>query len=375
MKKKKDVKDNSSSSSSSVKSSTTTSQNDSGTTGTNGTVTTAAAAAAANIELLKSTTTNAVQSVTTGIQEQIIRPKSKAYIWHRTNGTARPYPIQHHSCTKKRRKKLIHRRGKNNDEQDDDDEQNYDNSNNDDNNNNNINTAKNDNNNLCDDCSNCDCDCEHGHGQKHEHEHYRKPPCFACYAPPCVHYFANIVEQNWFCDTFGRIGCFGHDDFYMRRRILVWGLIANCIPLVLSLIACLSISLNYNLIQFAAFTRGMIYLPNIDLPLKKNWIGLRGIAVYYCQGQETLLNMTGLLTASVSSIYGVEDYFVINFNDLCDVIADDIILESDTTTSIENITIPTKTTDDAAGAIGSDIADGNNGIVNTFVYHIIVILA
>ena len=48
---------------------------------------------------------------------------------------------------------------------------------------------------------------------------------------------------------------------------------------------------------------------------------------------------------------------------------DGIILESDTTTSTENITIPTKTTDDAPGTtIGSDIADGyNNGTVNNCV--------
>jgi hypothetical protein len=295
--KKKDVN----ASSSSVKSSTT-SQNNSGTNTNTGT-------AAANIELLlESTTTNIVQSVTTGIQEHIIRPKSKAYIWHRTNGTARPYPIQQ----KQKQQRMHHGRGVNNN-----DEQN-DNNNDDDNNTN----TKTNNDNVCGDCNNCDCEqCEHDR---------RKPPCFACYAPPCVYYFANIVEQNWFCDSFGRIGCFGHDNFYVRRRILIWGFLANCISLVLSIIACLSISLNYNLIQFASFTRGMMYLPNIDLPLTQIWIGLRGIAVYHYQGQVRLLNITGS-TADVSSAYDGEDYYVINFNDMCDLIADRNGIESYTT--------------------------------------------
>ncbi|MGK3751936.1 MAG: hypothetical protein ACI8RD_004239 [Bacillariaceae sp.] len=290
---------------SSTTSQTQTSTTNSGTTGTTGTSSTTTAAAsgtaAANIELLKSTTTNIVQSVTTGIQEHIIRPKSKAYIWHRINGTARPYPIQ----VQQNQKQRMHGRGSSNDEQND---INDDNSNN------------NNNNNVCD-CNNCDCEQCNEQQQKQQHYDNRKPPCFACYAPPCVYHCANIVEQNRFCDSFGMIGCFGHDDFYIRRRILIWGFLANCISLVLSIIACLSISLNYNLIQIASFTRGIIYLPNIDLPLTQIWIGLRGVAIHHYQGQVKLLNITGS-TAGVSNAFDGEDNYVIKFNDICNLIAD-----------------------------------------------------
>merc|ERR1740117_990192 len=70
--------------------------------------------------------------------------------------------------------------------------------------------------------------------------------------------------------------------------------------------------------------------------------------------------MTGLLTASVSSIYDGENYFVINFNDLCDVIADD------TNQIVESIIDPDNSCDTCANA--------SNGLVTAVIISTLLIL-
>ena len=124
---------------------------------------------------------------------------------------------------------------------------------------------------------------------------------------------ANICEQNWCCDTFGKIGCFGHDDFYIRRRILLVGLVSNCLSFVLSLIACFSISLNFHLIAFSSFTDGLLYVKEMELPLTQIWIGLRGIAIKHYKGRgENIWFM------NPEDISQGRDEYVLSFETMCD---------------------------------------------------------
>ena len=146
-----------------------------------------------------------------------------------------------------------------------------------------------------------------------ERQFTRKPPCFLCYAPIPVYYCANLCEQNWCCDTFGQVGCFGHDDFYIRRRILLVGLVSNCLSFVLSLLACFSISLNFHLISFSSFTDGLLYVKEMELPLTQIWIGLRGIAIKHYQGRgDTIWFM------NPEDISQGRDEYVLSFATMCD---------------------------------------------------------
>lgn len=152
-----------------------------------------------------------------------------------------------------------------------------------------------------------------GKGRSHpipegkESDEDRKPPCGACYVPPPVYYLAGVLEQNRFCEAFGRIGCFGRYDSKLRKKILMFGLAANIVSLILSIVACFSLSLNFNHIKAGGFTKGIAYIPGIDLPTSAVWIGLRGVAIRTFQGQSFLGRAE----------YAEGDY-VIPFDTFCD---------------------------------------------------------
>ena len=135
----------------------------------------------------------------------------------------------------------------------------------------------------------------------------RKPPCFVCYIPAPVYHLAAILEQNKFCEAFGRIGS-KNFNYQKRRELLLFGVAANVLSFLLSLFACLSISLKFNHIVAAGFSKGFAYIPSADLPTSGIWIGLRGVAIRNFQGQ-----------AVINDSY-VEGDQVIEFDSFCDYV-------------------------------------------------------
>jgi len=125
----------------------------------------------------------------------------------------------------------------------------------------------------------------------------------------------------------------------------MFGLVANCLSLILSLIACLSLSLNFDLIVAAGFTRGLVYVPSMDLPLSRIWIGLRGVAVRNFKGRHIL----------TSTEKFVEGDIVISFDSFCDYIDD----------GLENYIDP-EDCDSCASA--------SNGLVTAVIFSTILIL-
>ena len=135
----------------------------------------------------------------------------------------------------------------------------------------------------------------------------RKPPCFVCYIPAPVYHLAAILEQNKFCEAFGRIGS-KNFNYQKRRELLLFGVAANVLSFLLSLFACLSISLKFNHIVAGGFSKGFAYIPSVDLPTSRIWIGLRGVAIRNFQGQ-----------AVINDGY-VEGDQVIEFDSFCDYV-------------------------------------------------------
>ena len=135
----------------------------------------------------------------------------------------------------------------------------------------------------------------------------RKPPCFVCYIPAPVYHLAAILEQNKFCEAFGRIGS-KNFNYQKRRELLLFGVAANVLSFLLSLFACLSISLKFNHIVAGGFSKGFAYIPSADLPTSGIWIGLRGVAIRNFQGQ-----------AVINDSY-VEGDQVIEFDSFCDYV-------------------------------------------------------
>ena len=136
----------------------------------------------------------------------------------------------------------------------------------------------------------------------------RKPPCFVCYVPAPVYWLAGVLEQNCFCEAFGKIGCFGHDSYEIRFKILLFGVVANVLSFLLSLVACFSLSLRFDHIVAAGFSKGLGYIEELDIPTSRIWIGLRGVAVRNFQGQ-------GLINENY-----VEGDVVVPFDKFCDYI-------------------------------------------------------
>jgi hypothetical protein len=86
------------------------------------------------------------------------------------------------------------------------------------------------------------------------------------------------MEQNVVCDTVGRIGCFGHDDFKVRRFILSFGLAANVFALLLSIFACFAVTKQFQAIRVAGFSEGIVSVPSTGRIVSHIDVGLRAVA-------------------------------------------------------------------------------------------------
>jgi len=136
----------------------------------------------------------------------------------------------------------------------------------------------------------------------------KKPPHAVCMVPYPVYPLAKFLEQNRFCEAFGRIGCFGANDAGIRKKILLFGVVANSLSFLLSLVACASLSMNFNAITFGSFSKGDVFIPAVNVQTSKIWIGLRGVAMRTFKGQ-----------ALVNPNY-VEGDNVVAFDEFCDLI-------------------------------------------------------
>lgn len=118
-----------------------------------------------------------------------------------------------------------------------------------------------------------------GHSKYHPEA---KPCCFICFVPPPVYYGSRVLEQNCLCERLGEIGCVDHDAPSIRRKIFTVGMIANLIAFVLSFFACFAIANNYDILQTASFSKGVISgngTAQINLA-----VGLQSMSVADAQG-------------------------------------------------------------------------------------------
>lgn len=105
-----------------------------------------------------------------------------------------------------------------------------------------------------------------------------RPPCRACWVPPCVYYCSDCLEQNALCERNGKLGLVDHDEPKIRRKVFTVGLVGNAISLVLTLFACFSVSKDFNMLRAASFTKGSAQVQQTGNVLHMD-IGLRGVAV------------------------------------------------------------------------------------------------
>jgi hypothetical protein len=86
----------------------------------------------------------------------------------------------------------------------------------------------------------------------------KRPPCFACYVPMPVVWFADYIEQNAVFECLGGVGCFKHDNLIARQFLLGSGLILNILGTLLSLYTVFSVSTNSSVLWFSSLTRGAV---------------------------------------------------------------------------------------------------------------------
>jgi hypothetical protein len=105
-----------------------------------------------------------------------------------------------------------------------------------------------------------------------------KPPFFLCWVPFPVHSFANVFEQNSFCEAIGKVGCVDHDDPTIRKRVLIFGLTANLFAFFTTVFACFAISEDFDVVRATAFSSGQVKVLATDILQANIDIGLRGVA-------------------------------------------------------------------------------------------------
>lgn len=114
---------------------------------------------------------------------------------------------------------------------------------------------------------------------KSKYETDKKPPCFMCYAPPPVYYCSPVLEQNRFCEFFGRIGVSEyHDEPDIRKRVFTFGLVANIFALIFTFYACFAISNNPYVLVATSFSKGKVTLNEVPSQVNVD-VGLRAVAV------------------------------------------------------------------------------------------------
>lgn len=111
---------------------------------------------------------------------------------------------------------------------------------------------------------------------KSKYQPESKPPCFLCYVPPPVKWCPGLLEQNALCVTVGRCGIIPHDKPGIRKILFSIGLVANIIALALTIFSCFAVSLDFDMLQTASFTKGIITLQN-STNLLFVYVGLRGV--------------------------------------------------------------------------------------------------
>jgi hypothetical protein len=96
--------------------------------------------------------------------------------------------------------------------------------------------------------------------------------------PRPIYRFANIFEQNSFCERIGEIGCVDHDDPTIRKEILMLGLVANISAFCITFYACFAISDDFDVVRATAFSSGQVIVLVTDTVQANIDIGLRGVA-------------------------------------------------------------------------------------------------
>ncbi|KAL3902833.1 MAG: hypothetical protein SGARI_005653, partial [Bacillariaceae sp.] len=154
-----------------------------------------------------------------------------------------------------------------------------------------------------------------------------KSPFSCCYVPPPIYYCAQLVEQTVICETYGGIGCCGA----RRRRLMMCGFVANTISLILSILACLAISLQFDILRRFPFSMGSVTVPagesgGPSLPLLEEgfdvtrmWIGLRGVALStYADGSQIMGGVPGNYVIGFDEFYGFIGNGLENYMDPAD---------------------------------------------------------
>mmetsp|Transcript_3941 Transcript_3941/g.8692 ORF Transcript_3941/g.8692 Transcript_3941/m.8692 type:complete len:362 (+) Transcript_3941:107-1192(+) len=106
-----------------------------------------------------------------------------------------------------------------------------------------------------------------------------RPPLKPCLPPPCIKWCPTLLEQNAVCKTAGSLGVINPKNDRWRARIFKVGIVSNVIGLILTIVACASISLQFDALMSLPFSYGSSISDNPRIPGINIGIGLRGVAV------------------------------------------------------------------------------------------------
>jgi hypothetical protein len=108
----------------------------------------------------------------------------------------------------------------------------------------------------------------------------RRPPCSLCWVPMPVLLCPGFLEQNPFCESVGKVGCVDHDDSKIRRRLIIFGVLANVASFFLTVFACFAITQDFDLLHTASFSRGTAFnADSSSVVYSYVDIGLKAVAI------------------------------------------------------------------------------------------------
>ena len=106
-----------------------------------------------------------------------------------------------------------------------------------------------------------------------------RPPCFICFVPLPVRWFADYIEMNVIFEWIGRRGCVDPENPKLRKWFFSLALVCNFTSFALTLFACLAATMeNHTLLRASSFTRGVFQYSD-GRPDTMVDLGLRAVAV------------------------------------------------------------------------------------------------
>lgn len=121
--------------------------------------------------------------------------------------------------------------------------------------------------------------------------------------PPILNRFPRVLEQNVCCEAMGACGFRQLGQSRMsRRNLMILSLTANFVGFILTLLSCLALSQNFNILTAFPFTSGHVHISEINqvagggVPVRRRWdddepvpvniaVGLRAAAMMFADDE------------------------------------------------------------------------------------------